>query len=59
MKNAWVNHKIEDEEVEELWGENPRRTHSELAEALGVTQQAISKRQMQNFVRKERITLCI
>ena len=44
--------KVENEELEELLEEDPCRMQSELAEALGVTRQAISKRQTQNFVKK-------
>lgn len=44
MKNARVKSqpkKVKDKELEEFLNENPYRTQSELAEALGVTRQAI------------------
>ena len=43
--------KVKDEELEELLEENLCRTQSELAEALGVARQTISKGQTQNFVK--------
>ena len=44
--------KVEDGELGELLEENSYRTQSELAETLGVSQQAISKRETQNFIKK-------
>ena len=44
--------KVKDKELEEVLQKNPCRTQSELAQALGVIRQVISKRQTQNFIKK-------
>ena len=44
---------LEDKELLLQLEENSCRTQSELREALGVTRQAISKWQTQNFVKKK------
>ena len=44
MKNIWNSQRKSTEELEQLLEENSCRTQSELAQELGVTRHAISKR---------------